>query len=103
MQKLNGIVEESKLEILRNGVKIEDYITSPAKVRFLSYDKVNNQSTIEIVIHEGKNRQVRKMMEAIGKKIIELERSKIGSINVQNLKQGSWRYLNQEEVDKLIK
>ena len=65
-------------------------------------NKEKNQTRLEIVIHEGKNRQVRKMCEAIGKKVIALHRSKIGDIDVKDLPLGKWRYLNQKEVDKLI-
>ena len=100
---VNGHVKESDIEQLKNGVKIENYITSPAKVKILKYDEKNNHTKIEIIIHEGKNRQVRKMLEAIGKKTLELERSHIGKISIKDLKNGSWRFLNQEEVDKLIK
>jgi len=101
--KVDGIVEENQLEKLRQGVKIEDYITRPAKVKILNYDKNKNQTEVEIIIHEGKNRQVRKMLEAIGKETITLQRSKIGDLNIKNVKVGTWRFLKQEEVDKLIK
>ena len=101
--KVNGKIEEDAIESLRNGVSIEDYITKPAKVRVINYDKQKNETKIEICIHEGKNRQVRKMLEAVGKRTLALERIKIGGLCINNLKLGSWRYLKQEEVDKLLK
>ena len=58
--------------------------------------------SIEITIHEGKNRQVRKMCEAIGKKVLALHRSKIGNIGVKDLKIGEWRYLKKEEIKGLM-
>ena len=100
---LRGIIEDDAVEKLRNGVKIEDYITRPAKVRILKTDIEKNISRLEITIHEGKNRQVRKMCEAIGKKVKALHRSKIGNIEVKNIKIGTWRYLTPEEVEYLIK
>ena len=65
---LKGIISNEEIESLRNGVEIEDYISGKAKVRILKIDEENNKSRIEITIHEGKNREVRKMCEAIRKK-----------------------------------
>ena len=97
---LVGIIAESEVEQLRKGVEIEDYVTRPAKVKILKIDREKNISRLEIIIHEGKNRQVRKMCEAVGKKVIALHRSKIGDIGVKDLKMGSWRYLKQSEIEK---
>ena len=65
---LSGIIENQAVEKLREGVEIEDYTTRPAKVKILKTDKEKNISRLEITIHEGKNRQVRKMCEAVRKK-----------------------------------
>lgn len=100
---LHGIVDNQAVEKLRNGVQIEDYITRPAKVKILKTDEEKNISRLEITIHEGKNRQVRKMCEAVGSKVIALHRSKIGDIGVKDLKLGDWRYLKDYEVEKLFK
>ena len=100
---LKGKVTTEEVEKLRNGVEIEDYVTKPAKVKILKIDEEKNISRLEIVIHEGKNRQVRKMCEAVGKKVLALHRSKIGTINVKDLKLGTWRYLKESEISKLIK
>lgn len=101
--KTRGVPTEKDLEKLRVGVKIEDYTTSPAKVELLLKDNTNDISRIWIQIHEGRNRQVRKMCEAIEKKVKALHRSKIGNIEVKNIKIGTWRYLTPEEVEYLIK
>ena len=97
---LVGIVTENEVEQLRKGVKIDDYITKPAQVKILKIDKEKNISRVEIIIHEGKNRQVRKMCEAVGRKVIALHRSKIADIGVKDLKIGSWRYLKKNEIEK---
>ena len=72
-------------------------------VRVLKKDEDKNITRLEIVIHEGKNRQIRKMCETIGKKVIGLHRSKIGNISVKDLKIGTWRYLNSKEIKQLLK
>lgn len=100
---LRGKVTNEDVESLRQGVIIdEEYKTKPAKVRIMKIDEEKNLSRLEIVIHEGKNRQVRKMCEAIGKKVVALHRSKIGNIDVKDLKIGQWRYLTKKEVDMLM-
>ncbi len=99
---LKGIVNKTEVEQLRKGVKIEDYITKPAKVKILKTDEEKDISRLEITIHEGKNRQIRKMCESIGKKVLALHRSKIGNIDVKNIKIGEWRYLKDSEVKELI-
>ena len=98
---LKGIIQNNEVEQLRIGVKIKKYITKPAKVKILKTDLEKDISRLEITIHEGKNRQVRKMCEAIGKKVLALHRSKIGNIGVKDLKLGQWRYLSPKEIRSL--
>ena len=100
---IKGIVENNEVEQLRNGVKIDDYITKPAKVRILKTDTEKDISRLEITIHEGKNRQVRKMCEVVGRKVLALHRSKIGKIGVKDLELGKWRFLQTNEVQELLK
>lgn len=95
---VKGIVTKQEIEMLEKGVRIEDYVTSPAKVKILKIDQEKSISRIEITIHEGKNRQVRKMCEAIDKKVLALHRSKIGNITVKDLKLGTWRFLKKSEI-----
>lgn len=99
---IKGIVKNNEVEELKKGVKIEDYITKPAKVKILKTDEEKNVSRLEITIHEGKNRQVRKMCEAIGHKVLALHRSKIAGIGVKDLELGKWRYLTKNEVRKIL-
>ena len=98
---LKGIVTKEDIEKLEKGVDIGGYITKPAKVKILKTDIEKNISRLEITIHEGKNRQVRKMCEAIGKKVQALHRTKIGNISVKTLKIGQWRYLTKKEIEEL--
>lgn len=100
---VKGIIKNEEVEQIRKGVKIDDYITKPAKVKILKTDIEKNISRLEIVIHEGKNRQVRKMCESVGKKVLALHRSKIGKIGVKDIELGKWRYLKDREIQELLK
>lgn len=82
---IKGMVKKESVEQLKKGVNIGDYITKPAKVKILKTDEEKNQSRLEITIHEGKNRQVRKMCEQVGHKVLALHRSKIAGIGVKDI------------------
>ena len=103
---LKGIITDEEVQSLKNGVEIDDngtpYKTKPAKVKILKTDIEKNISRLEITIHEGKNRQVRKMSEAVGRKVLALHRTKIGDISVKDLQLGKWRYLKDFEVKSII-
>lgn len=98
---VRGIVSKEDVKKLENGVEIEDYISGKAKVKILKTDEEKNISRIQITIHEGKNKEVRKMCAAIEKPVIALHRAKVGNIDVKDLKIGDWRYLSDMEVKSL--
>ncbi len=95
---IKGIVTKEEVEQLQKGVDIGGYVTRPAKVKILKTDTQNNSSRLEITIHEGKNRQIRRMCEAINRKVLALHRSKIGTISVKDIPLGKWRYLRKTEI-----
>lgn len=99
---VKGIIKNEEVEQLRKGVKIDDYTTRPAKVKILKTYEEKDISRLEITIHEGKNRQVRRMCESVGRRVIALHRSKIGNIGVKDIELGKWRYLKDFEVKTLI-
>ena len=99
---VKGIITKDEIKKLEEGVEIEDYTSGKAKVKILKTDTEKDISRIEITIHEGKNREVRKMCNAIGRKVLALHRSKIEDIDVKNLKLGEWRYLTSKEVAGLL-
>ena len=99
---LKGMVSKENVETLRTGVDIGGYKTKPAKVKILKTDEEKQITRLEIIIHEGKNRQVRKMCEAIGHKVLALHRSVIAGIGVKDLELGKWRYLSKGEVKKIL-
>lgn len=98
---IKGKISNEDVKKLEDGVDIGGFITSKAKVKILKIDVEKDVSRIQITIHEGKNRQVRKMCEVIGKKVLALHRSKIGKITVKDLELGKWRYLRKEELKYL--
>ena len=99
---IRGTITKEELDKIANGVEIDGKLTSKAKLRFLKREEEKNITRIEVIIHEGRNRQVRKMFEAIGKNVIALHRSKIGNIGVKDLKLGTWRYLKKDEIYQLL-
>lgn len=88
------------LEQLRTGVELEDGITAPAIVSLLAKVK-QGMSKIKLAIHEGRNRQVRRMCEHIGHPVIHLQRQRIGFLTADHLKVGNYRHLTADEVNQL--
>ena len=101
---VKGIVTDENVKALESGVVIdENYKTKPAIVKILKIDKEKKISRIQITIHEGKNRQIRKMCKAIDKNVLALHRARIGELTVKNIPLGKWKFLNKQEIEKLIK
>ncbi len=97
--EIDGRISEDSIKNLTNGVVIEDYKTAPAKVKLLKF--MENKSNVQISIYEGKNRQVRKMLDAVGHNVIQLKRISFGEITLGDLKIGSWKNLSNEEIQFL--
>lgn len=95
--RVEGTIDEKDIKALEKGIMLEDGLTSPAKVRIIK--KFDKSTVIELKIHEGRKRQVRRMCDAIGHPIISLKRTQIGRLSLKGLKVGQWRYLNQEEMN----
>ena len=97
---VNGSPSEDKLALLRRGLTLEDETFAPAKIRFLA--KKGKITVWEVVIHEGKKRQVRRMFKAIGCPVEELTRTNFDFLSIKGLKPGEWRFLKKEEVRRLL-
>ena len=93
-------VTKEQLESFENGIEIDGKMTLPAEVRVL--DKQAGRVVLEVVIYEGRNRQIRKMCEALGLEVARLKRTKIGSLKLGMLKPGEYRYLAEEEIHGLL-
>lgn len=91
-------ITEKDVKAFKEGIDIGGYITAPANLRNINFDEEKNISTIEVSIHEGKNRQIRRMCSALSHDVISLKRISIGDIKLAYLKKGEYRELNSEEI-----
>ena len=96
--KVNGLVSGYEIKKLRDGVVIDGKKTAKAKVNLKKYDKKTDKSIVELIIHEGRNHQVKKMFEVIGHDVIKLKREKYANLDLTNLKPGEYRKLTNKEV-----
>jgi 23S rRNA pseudouridine2605 synthase len=99
--KINGKLLPNELMSLKNGVVIDKVKTKRAKVKPRSYDKKTNTSIVEITITEGRNHQVKKMMEVINHKVLKLKRISYAFLNLSGLSIGEYRTLSIKEVRQL--
>ena len=98
----NTVPHDTRLDKLRNGIQLDDGMTSPAHVEYVDIDPATKQSIIEITITEGRNRQVRRMFEAIHLQIERLKRMRYGPIELDKLPRGKYRHLTAAEVELLL-
>lgn len=96
--KVDGILTGYDVKRLKSGLVIDGYKTSRCHVKVKSIDKKKNRCIVEIVIHEGRNHQVKKMIEAVGKKVIKLKRERYAFFDVNSLKTGDYRRLTNKEI-----
>jgi 23S rRNA pseudouridine2605 synthase len=101
LAKVQGYPPEEKLDRLRVGIKLEDGITAPAKINIVATDQEKELTTLEITIHEGKNREIRRMCEAIGYPVKNLKRIKFAFLTLEGLRRGQYRQLLAGEVEEL--
>jgi len=100
--KVKGVPTEGAIARLRRGVTLEDGTrTAPATIKVLHETDAN--AWYEVLLHQGRNQQVRRMFELIGNSVIKLRRVRIGFLNDENLKPGYWRYLDPTEVTRMMK
>ena len=93
-------INEEQITALTTGILIDGRMTMPSEVRVISREE--GRVVLEIIIYEGRNRQIRKMCETLGLEVARLKRTQIGSVKLGMLKQGDWRNLTDEEVHKLL-
>ena len=97
--RISGVLAEKERIQLEKGVLIDGVKTAPARVKILQQDQ--HHTRCEITIHEGRNRQVKKMFEAVGKEVEFLKRVAVGDLRLGGLKRGDYRFLNEYEIDYL--
>ena len=99
---VKGVPSDNAVQRLRQGVTIPSGTTAPAKVKRLRVSKDGATAKFEVVIHEGKKRQVRLMFKAVGHPVIRLKRVRIGNLGLGNLPSGAYRFLTSEEISELM-
>lgn len=97
--KVSNQVTDEEIRRLKRGVMIDGRLTSPAQVRLIRRETFD--TVLIITIHEGRNRQVRKMIEAIGHQVVHLKRIGFGPVSLEDLPSGYWRPLTESELQKL--
>lgn len=97
--RISGKLSEAERRQLEKGVEIDGTLTSPAKVKILQGDE--HHTRVEVAITEGRNHQVKKMFESVGKEVEFLKRVAVGELHLGGLQRGKWRFLNDKEQDYL--
>ena len=96
---VKGEISKKDIERFEVGIDIGGYITAPASLEVISYDSFKDISTIEVGIHEGKNRQIRKMCAALNHEVLALKRISVGKLRLGYLKRGEYRELKKDEIE----
>ena len=99
--KVSGFFDKDSALSMSRGVIIDGIKTAKSFVKLRKYDKKSDTSIVEVIIHEGRNHQVKKMFDAVGFSVIKLKREMFSFLNVQGLKSGEYRYLSIKEVKQL--
>lgn len=99
--KINGIISKEEIKRMEKGVVIDGKKTFPCKAKITKIDKKNNTSIVKLIIHEGRNHQVKKMFNAIGYNVIKLKRESIAFLTCDGIKSGVYRELSIKEVKML--
>lgn len=98
---IDGLINDKDIERLIKGVRIEDYTTAPCEIELLKINKNKYTSFMNVIIHEGRNREIRKMFDKVGYKVVKLHRIKEANIELGNLRPGEYRRLKPFEVKQL--
>jgi len=99
--KISGVLEDKDILKLERGIRLEDGVTAPAKIRKIK--KTDKNSWVEITIYEGRKRQIRRMLEKVGHSVLKLKRIRINGLELGGLPLGAFRYLTAEEIKRLKK
>ena len=99
---INGYLSEDEIKQLKKGIKLDDGMTLPAYVNVISYNEHKDKTIFTIVIYEGRNREIKRMMEYFQHRVTRLERKKYAFLDCGNLKRGQYRQLKKFEIDELL-
>ena len=99
--KVKGQLTPDRLKELRTGIHLEDGLTAPAEAKLMEYNEQGNWSKVKLIIHEGRNRQVRRMLSAVGNEVIALKRIAFAGLTLDGVSRGQYRELTAEEIAML--
>ena len=99
--KLKGIIKGEQINTLKDGIKLDDQIVKPSRVKLKKVDTKTNTCMVQITIHEGKNHQVKRMFEAVGYEVLKLKREREAFFDLKDLQSGEFRKLTPKEVAKV--
>lgn len=99
---INGLLSGEDIRSIKQGIRLDDgIVTLPAKVKHIIKEKEKNQTSFDLTIYEGRNRQIKRMMESLGYQVRRLHRKELGFLRVDDLRQGEYRRLKPFEIKKL--
>lgn len=98
LAKLNGIIKGEQINKLKDGVMLDNVLVKPSRVKLKKVDPSKNTSMVEIIVHEGKNHEVKRLFESVGFLVDKLTRERIGIFNLEGLKSGEYRKLTLKEI-----
>ena len=101
MAKLKGIIKGEHINTLKDGIKLDDQVVKPSRVKLKKVDPKTNTCMVQITIHEGKNHQVKRMFESVGFEVLKLKREKEAFFDLKDLQSGEFRKLTPKEVAKV--
>ncbi|MBP1155217.1 MULTISPECIES: pseudouridine synthase [unclassified Paenibacillus] len=101
LASVKGVPHGSQLDKLRGGIELDDGMTSPAEVEYQDVDTDKKEAVVKITIYEGRNRQVRRMFDAIHHPVVKLKRVQFGPLQLSGLPRGKYRHLTLQEVEEL--
>ena len=101
MAKLKGIIKGEHINTLKEGIKLDDQVVKPSRVKLKKVDQKTNTCMVQISIHEGKNHQVKRMFEAVGFEVLKLKREREAFFDLKDLQSGEFRKLTPKEVAKV--
>ena len=101
MAKLKGIIKGEHINTLKEGIKLDDQVVKPSRVKLKKVDQKTNTCMVQISIHEGKNHQVKRMFEAVGFEVLKLKREREAFFDLKDLQSGEFRKLTPKEEAKV--
>lgn len=101
LAKLEGIINGEAINKIKDGIKIDGSIIYPSRVKLKRKDKKTNTSFVEIIVHDGKNHEIKKIFEAVGYRVEKLTREAYGPFYLENLQSGEYRKINNFDIKKL--